>query len=64
MTDIYAPERRLKAALQDAHEVAYLNIVCQYLREVLDGIIDEFPEAGLAKKLVALIEATVEGDAS
>lgn len=60
MTDIYAPERRLKAALNDAWEGDYITIVCQYLREALDQVSDEFPEARLAKNLVDIIEEVIE----
>lgn len=60
MTDIYEPEHRLKAALKDAWEGDYITIVCQYLREALDQVSDEFPEARLAKKLVDIIEEVIE----
>lgn len=56
MTDIYAPERRLKAALQEAWEGDYITIVCQYLRETLQ----EYGDRGkVATKLVDIIEGEV-----
>lgn len=56
MTDIYEPERRLKAALQDAWEGDYITIVCQYLREALKDYGDQ---GKVATRLVDIIEEVV-----